>query len=362
MVSLGPRIGAGTVAALGLAIALLPGACVGVSAPHDAPLPSSTPIAAITFDALFVVNGGDNSLSVINTETNEVTGTIVLSGVSFPHHVYLSADRARLLVAVPGIDLSQSHATAHGGGAEGGAGGAVLLLDATTGATVVSRRLPASNHNAVVAPIGGEVWTAQLGSPGSVDLLDPTTLESKQSITVGIQPSEVTFTSDGKRAFVANTGSSSVTVVDALARRVVATIPVGADPVGAWQGNNGIAYVDNEVDGTVSALDTSTLKVLFVYQLGFVPGVVALAPDGTVWVANPYGSKVSVRAGREDKELGTIAAGQGAHAIAFTGRGDTAYVTNQWENTVSVVDVRSRRTVKTIAVGGKPNGLAWRAK
>src|SRR5262245_54808639 len=64
--------------------------------PGDAP--TSTPIAAITHNALFVVNGADASISVINTDTNEVAGTIALEHASFPHHIYLSADRSKLLV------------------------------------------------------------------------------------------------------------------------------------------------------------------------------------------------------------------------------------------------------------------------
>ena len=47
---------------------------------------------------------------------------------------------------------------------------------------------------------------------------------------VGHHPDWVTLTPDGKRAYVANAGSNSVSVIDIAARKEVATIPVGQVP------------------------------------------------------------------------------------------------------------------------------------
>ncbi|MFY8098093.1 MAG: YncE family protein, partial [Flavobacterium sp.] len=49
--------------------------------------------------------------------------------------------------------------------------------------------------------------------------------------------------------------------------------------------------------------------------------------------------------------------GAGAHAITFTSDGNTAYVTNQTANTVSVVNTTNHSVTKTINVGKKPNGI-----
>lgn len=54
---------------------------------------------------------------------------------------------------------------------------------------------------------------------------------------------------------------------------------------------------------------------------------------------------------------GAFNTGAGAHAISFTIDGNTAYVTNQTANTVSVVNVTNHTVTKTIAVGKKPNGI-----
>ncbi|HZP48347.1 MAG TPA: cytochrome D1 domain-containing protein [Vicinamibacterales bacterium] len=55
-------------------------------------------------------------------------------------------------------------------------------------------------------------------------------LQLKGETKVGHHPDWVTLTPDGKRAYVANAGSNSVSVIDIAARKEVATIPVGQVP------------------------------------------------------------------------------------------------------------------------------------
>jgi YVTN family beta-propeller protein len=317
--------------------------------------PSSEPIDAIAHDALFVVNGGDATISVIDTGSNEVSATIALVGASYPHHLYLSADRSQMLLAVPGMDFSHGH-----GGGDHEMRGAVMRLDARTGATLRSRWTRAMNHNAIFSPDGTEVWTSQMDDPGLALVLEATTLATNETIEVGEHPAEVTFSADGNYAFVANSASDSVTVVDVGSKSVVSTIAVGDNPVGAWQGSNGVAYVDNEMGQTLTAIDAATLEILLTYDLGFMPGMAAYGPDDSVWVSDPDGARVSVYQAMADSKIGEVATGAGAHAIAFSGDGTMAYVSNQMADSVSVIDVVSLTIVTTIAVGSMPNGLAWR--
>ncbi len=332
-------------------ISLLVAACG-----HDAADPTSTPIAPITFDALFVVNGGDSTISVIDTSTDEVAGVIGLQNVEYPHHIYLSANRSTMLVAVPGSDLSGGH----GGGGHAG-GGAVLALDATTGALRKARRLDSPNHNAVFAA-DGAIWTTQMASAGSVLVLDPITLDTLITIPVGDQPAEVTFSTSGTHAFVANTGSDAVTVIDAAARSALRMLPVGDGPVGAWPAANGRMYVDNEAGRSLSVIDATALAVERTIDLGFTPAVAALAPDGELWVTDVNAGQLVFLDASNGERRGQLTTGAGAHAIAFEATGRKAYVTNQAAGTVAVVDVATRTVTKTIAVGPQPNGLAFRPR
>ena len=73
------------------------------------------------------------------------------------------------------------------------------------------------------------------------------------------------------------------------------------------------------------------------------------------------GRLVFYQAGSTTKN-GETTTGAGAHAIAFSGDGKTAYVSNQSAGTVSVLDVATRAVVKTVLVGAKPNGMVFRSR
>ncbi len=327
---------------------------------HEAGPPSSVPIPAIAFDALYVVNGDDGTISVLDAATSQVAATIALENADYPHHIYLSPDRSRLAVAVPGTDLSGGHAGGGGHGGHGG-GGSALVLDAHTGETLVARRFDDANHNAIFSPDGAELWTAQSGA-GTVLVLDAATLSTRASIPVGAAPAEVTLSLDGKLAFVANGGSDDVTVVDVRDRTVAKTIAVGDNPVGAWLGNDGVMYVDNEVGKTLSAIDVGALAVVRTYELGFTPAYAATAPGGELWVTDTDAGRLVFYQAGSTVKTGETATGAGAHAIVFSADGKTAYVSNQSAGTVSVLDVATRSVVKTVTVGAKPNGMVFRSR
>lgn len=320
--------------------------------------PSSVAIAPVSFDALYVVDGGESTISVVNAETNAVAARIELVNAPYPHHANLSADGKLLVVAIPGADLSGGH---EGHGQSGGEG-AVLVLDAATGATIAARRLPAANHNGVLTADAKEVWTSQVGSPGSVLVLDAATLETRHEIAVGNAPAEVTFSPDGKRAFVANGGTDDVTILDVASKEVVGTVAVGDNPVGAWPGADGKMYVDNEAGKSVSVLDPRTLEVVGTYDLGFTPGFAATTPNGELWVTDADAGRVTFWSTADQKLLGAVETGAGAHAIAFSADFTRGYVTNQGAGTLTVIDVASRAVVATVRVGQAPNGLVFRKK
>ena len=345
---------------MAVALLVLIGGC-GRTEIAAKPEPSSSPIPAITYDALFVVNGGSNSISVINATTHEVSGTISLEHVSFPHHISLSPGRAELVVAVPGVDLSGRH----DGGGHGGSGtmvGTILRLDALTGETKAARRLDGPNHNGISSPDGKEIWTSKMEVSGTVLVLDASTLATRKIIGVGEMPAEVTFSREGNYAFVANTMSNSVTVIDVATKAVAKTIAVGDGPVGAWTGSDGVMYVDNEAGKSITAIDAMSLNIIRTYDLGFMPGMAATAPNGELWVTDAEHGKVAFYSTAAETKLGELATGAGAHAIVFSDDGRTAYVSNQSAGTVSVIDIATRAVSKAITVGAKPNGMAFRTK
>jgi YVTN family beta-propeller protein len=177
-----------------------------------------------------------------------------------------------------------------------------------------------------------------------------------------MMPAELTFSSDGTKAYVANGDDDSISVINVSSKTVVATITVGDNPVGAWTGSNGKMYVDNEDGQTISVIDVATDTVEETIALGFMPGIASYnGIKNELWVSDPMNGKVHYYTW--DAGMGmwmhgsSFNTGAGAHAIAFTTDGNTAYVTNQAANTVSVVNTTSHTVTKTINVGVKPNGI-----
>jgi YVTN family beta-propeller protein len=232
-----------------------------------------------------------------------------------------------------------------------------------TGAIVKNMSLPVMNHNTIYSPNGTEIWVPQMDMTGKVLVYDATTYALKNTITVGMMPAELTFSSDGTKAYVANGDDDNVSVINVTTKAVIATVSVGNNPVGAWTGTNGQMFVDNEDGQSISVINVTTNAVDQTIALGFMPGIAS--HNGTkkeLWVSDPMAGKVHYWTYDTGMGMwmngGAFNTGAGAHAISFTTDGNTAYVTNQTANTVSVVNVTNHTVTKTLNVGKKPNGVA----
>ncbi len=316
------------------------------------------PKLSIDYPAAYIVNGGSNSVSVVKLADNTVAATISLSGGTFPHHIYLSPDKKNMAIAMTNTDLSGGHG-GHGGGAS--ANYKVLIIDAVTGEIHHEISLEALPHNAVYNTDGTELWIPQAHEDkGEVLVYNTADYLLKNTVMVGMKPSEVTFSNNGSKVFVANTEDSTVSVINPSTKAVTATIKTGADPVGAWPGMNGHMYVDNETDKTVTEIRVSDLEIMDTINLGFKPGYVAFFHHtDELWVTDATNGKVVYYtniAGNWTK-AGEISTGADAHAIAFDADGTVAYVSNQGAGNVSVINPMTHQVVTNITVGSKPNGI-----
>ncbi len=321
----------------------------------------STNAKNINYPAAYIVNGESSSLSVIRLSDNTLSDSITLMGtgtnmIMWPHHI--SSHSNHLAIGVPGMDLSMGHSGINTMGMTG----QLLVIDAVDGDIVKNMNLPLMNHNTIYSPDGTEIWVPQMDMPGNVKVYDAINYTLKNTIPVGMMPAELTFSSDGTKAYIANGDDDEVMVISVATKAVVATIPVGDNPVGAWTGSDGRMYVDNEDGQSISVINVVTNVVDQTIALGFMPGIAA--HNGTkkeLWVSDPMNGKVHYWTWDAGMNMwmhgGAFATAAGAHAIAFTTDGNTAYVTNQTANTVSVINASAHTVTKSIAVGKKPNGV-----
>jgi YVTN family beta-propeller protein len=195
------------------------------------------------------------------------------------------------------------------------------------------------------------------------------------------QPYTVTINADGTKAYVTNSFSTTVSIIDVNTNKVIGTIDGLNGPSGfviTSDGNH--AYVNNYGAGgssgsgtTVTIVDLNTnTTVGDPLGVGLAPAALVITPDGAyVYVANytsgdPNAGTISIiRTSDNSVQLNAITGLSGPYAIAITPDGKYAYVTNFGSNnfapvgtTVSVIDISSNTIVDTIALGIQPSGIA----
>ena len=186
----------------------------------------------------------------------------------------------------------------------------------------------------------------------------------------------------GERAYVANIGSGSVTVIDLKEARRLANVPTGAGAEGiAVHPKSGDVWITNRAADTVSVLDAETLEVRKQIDCGAFPIRAAFTPDGRRCLVScakddevqiydgatgELVSKVSMTAPSvEDAERAGRIFGADSKAqampigILVEPGGERAYIANTMADIVTVIDIESAKVLRRISTGRQPDGMTW---
>jgi YVTN family beta-propeller protein len=150
----------------------------------------------------------------------------------------------------------------------------------------------------------------------------------------------------------------------ARADTLVATIPVGSNPISAAITPDGSrVFVANNNSSSVSVIDTFSNTVVNTISTGTPCSGVAVSPDGTqLWVALSGSNSVAVydtwTLTLVPFAQNPIPVGSFPFNIAFKGGGGQAFVTNFFSNTVSVIKTNTGSVINTLNVGTNPIGIA----
>jgi YVTN family beta-propeller protein len=130
----------------------------------------------------------------------------------------------------------------------------------------------------------------------SVTVLDVINLRQDRVIPVGRNPTGITANPWRKEVYAVNTGSDSVSVIDAVRGAVVATIPVHHQPYFLDVSPDGArAYVANSGSNDVSVLDLATRRNVATIGVGESPGLARISPNGkTLVVSNRQSGSASL--------------------------------------------------------------------
>ena len=98
------------------------------------------------------------------------------------------------------------------------------------------------------------------------------------------------------------------------------------------------AYVANSLSNNVSVIDTASHSVTATVVVGSAPGSVAITPDGNFAYVTNFGTNdISVIDTASNTVIATVPVGLGPDDVAITPDGNFAYITNSSSGNVSVV-------------------------
>ncbi|MBV8969248.1 MAG: autotransporter domain-containing protein [Verrucomicrobia bacterium] len=319
-------------------LAAVAGTCIWASRPCD---------GQIEVDA-YISNGNSNTVSVIDTETNTVIGSLAVG--SAPAGVAVTPDGRYAYVANNGSNT-------------------ISIIDTATD-TVLGSSITLGSQAAGIAitPDGRYAYVTNSSIQGfagdTVSVINTATNTVLGApIAVGSGALGVAITPDGKYAYVANNGSNTVSIISTATNRVVGSpIPVGNSPVGVAVTPNGqYVFVTNNSDNTVSVISTATHAVVAAIRVGNDPAGIVITPNGRfAYVANNgsgvnNSNTVSVIDTATDTVVGSVTVGNKPLGIDVTPDGRYVYVTNSNDGTVSVINTATNTVVGSpIAVGSFP--------
>ena len=174
-------------------------------------------IAISAKDRVYAADQTSNTVSVIDPSSNKLLGVIKLGD---PVPAALSPlYRGQLLVH--GLGYSPDSKTL---AVVSVASNSVTLIDTATNKVTGVIYVGRSPHEAFFTPDGHELWVTVRGE-NYVSVIDPVDMKETRRIEMANGPGMTMFGPDGKYGFVCSSFAPELTVVDAASHQIVKTLP-----------------------------------------------------------------------------------------------------------------------------------------
>ena len=297
---------------------------------------------------LYVTNTKSNSVSVIDTSTLEVVGTIAL-GAGKPNRIVFHPDGKLAWVV-----YDKSHDLG--------------IIDADAKKLVRRVKIGGNPYNLAFTPDGRYLYVLDWSSDTSNDEVIMYDLRAERidgRVEVSTWPAHGVFSRDGRLFYVSGESAGDVTVIDTAKREIVGRlVHGGGDAMGlALRADGKLLYAAAGENKAILKIDTATHKVTGTIPL---PGIVhesTLTLDGKfLYVTLRKANRVVVVRTEDDKIVATIPQKAYPDLVTMEPTGRYALVTNRYADAVSVIDLKTHAQVRLISVGKAPHGMALRPK
>lgn len=312
------------------------------------------PLAGQTRKPVIVqTNAAGDNIHLIDPATNKVVGEI--QGIEVNHGVAAAPDGSRFYVT------NEAEHT----------------LDVVDGRSLkVTHHIALSDrpNNVAIGRDGRHVYVAIVAAPGGVDVIDTTTLTRSKTIPTKGGVHNTFVTPDGNYVVAGSIVGRNLTVID------VKTL----EPVWSMSFDNGVRPIgfEKQADGSTRRMFVQISDFHGFYVVDFaerrevgrvtLPELpkdqqnwdvlqgspshgIGVTPDGkTLWVCSKVNHAVYAYAMPDLTLLGGVEVGHHPDWLTFTPDSKSVYVANAGSNSVSVVDIASRKEVARVPVGQVP--------
>jgi YVTN family beta-propeller protein len=218
---------------------------------------------------------------------------------------------------------------------------------------------PLRPHRAEWGPDGMLYVTAELGN--EVDVLDPSTRKIVAEIPTGQKESHMLVISpDGRRAYTANVGAGSVSVLDVVKRSLITTIPVAKMVQRISISPDGKCVYTHDQDAPrIAVIDTATNKIA--NWIAVPTSVYASEPtaDGRWLVTLDRSSHAYVIDLQSMKVAHALKISDGASEILIRPGGEVAYLSGTGAGKIDVLDLHTWELQKPIELTAGVDGMSW---
>lgn len=296
---------------------------------------------------VYVSNEKDDTVSVIDTETNEVIKTFQVG--QRPRGITLSRDFTKLFICASDDDAVQVWDVATN----------TLLHNLPSGADPEQFALHPDNKHLYIANEDDAIAT----------VVDVETRTVVAQIDVGVEPEGMAVSHNGKWAIVTSETTNMAHWIDTESQQLVDNTLVDQRPRDAeFSLDDSELWVSSEIGGTVAVIDTETRQIKHTISFAISgiskdriqPVGMELTEDGKyAFIALGPANHIAVVDRTKNYEvIDYILVGRRVWHTALTPEEDKLYTTNGVSGDVTVIDVASLKAEKTIKVGRFPWGAA----
>ena len=293
------------------------------------------PVASL---AGYVANSASNTITVFDKERKEVVG-VIATGAG-PRGIVLDQRSRKAYVTLSMDD-------------------AVEVIDIAVGGVIDRIRMNTGDapQEPALSTDGKFLFTANRGSD-SVSVIDTVSLVEINRVPVGQRPNSVLVDRAGKRIYAFNAQSNSISVIDVATQSVAATLSTEAEPLrGDFNARGDRLYVIHKGSPYLSVIDPFSLASLERVYVG--TGMSAIKEDiktGLLYIGKAVGGSVDIFDPFSLFLVDSIITARSVAAMAMDGDENTLYLLTPENNTMTVFNLISRKTIAEIDVG---EGAYW---